>query len=60
MTFFRITNLKSRDEMMMELVWPAREHLPGYVDALEREWSADNVRREVSIREQLDPADFLP
>ncbi|MFL5538453.1 MAG: GNAT family N-acetyltransferase [Longimicrobiaceae bacterium] len=49
---------------MMELVWPAGEHLPGYVDALERGWSADNVRREAAIREQLDhiardPAGFL-
>jgi len=48
----------------MELVWPAEEHLAGYVDALERGWSADNVRREASIREQLehiarDSADFL-
>ena len=47
-----------------QLVWPAEEHLAGYVDALQRGWSADNVRREASIREQLDhiardPADFL-
>lgn len=50
--------------MGMELVWPAEEYLPGYVDALERGWSADNVRPEAAIREQLDhiardPADFL-
>jgi predicted acetyltransferase len=47
----------------LELVWPAEEHLPSYIAALERGWSADNVRPE-SAREQLehiarDPADFL-
>ena len=28
----------------MMLVWPAAGYLPGYVDALERGWSPDNVR----------------
>ena len=28
----------------MELVWPSRDHLPGYVDALKRGWSPDNLR----------------
>jgi len=37
----------------MKLVWPAREYLPGYVDALERGWSPDNVRGEVAAREEL-------
>ena len=38
----------------MNLVWPSREHLPGYVDALKRGWSPDNVRGEEAAREQLD------
>jgi predicted acetyltransferase len=37
---------------VVHLVWPAREYLPGYVDALQRGWSPDNLRREVG-REQL-------
>jgi predicted acetyltransferase len=48
----------------MTLVWPAREYLPGYVDALERGWSADNLRGEAAAREDLariteDPDAFL-
>lgn len=47
----------------MELVWPAPEHLPGYVQALEKGWSPDNLRPEAG-REQLsriasDPGLFL-
>ena len=38
----------------MKLVWPSREHLPGYVDALERGWSADNVRGDAAAREELE------
>jgi hypothetical protein len=26
------------DRLTMKLVWPSREHLPSYVDALERGW----------------------
>lgn len=37
----------------VRLVWPARKHLPAYVAALERGWSADNVRGEVAAREEL-------
>lgn len=37
----------------MELVWPSVDHLPSYVAALERGWSADNVRGEVAAREEL-------
>lgn len=37
----------------MQLVWPAREHLPEYRRALERGWSPDNVRLEAAAREQL-------
>jgi len=48
----------------MKLVWPARSYLPGYVDALERGWSADNLRGEAAAREELqriaaDPDAFL-
>ena len=28
----------------MQLVWPSRENLASYIDALERGWSPDNVR----------------
>ena len=38
----------------MNLVWPAREYLSGYVDALERGWSPDNVRREAVALEHLE------
>ena len=37
----------------MRLVWPAREHLPGYVAALERGWSADNLRGAAAAAEEL-------
>jgi predicted acetyltransferase len=37
----------------MTLVWPSREYLPGYVDALRRGWSPDNVRGKEAAREQL-------
>lgn len=50
-----------RDEVI--LVWPALEHLPGYVAALERDWSPDTLRPEAA-REELeriaaDPAAFV-
>jgi predicted acetyltransferase len=32
--------------VQMRLVWPAREYLPGYVEALQRGWSPDNMRQE--------------
>lgn len=38
----------------VRLVWPAAEFLPGYVAALERGWSADNVRGEIAGREELE------
>ena len=37
----------------MKLVWPSLEYLPSYVDALEREWSPDNVRGQVAAQEEL-------
>ena len=48
----------------LELVWPSAEYLPGYVAALERGWSADNVRGSIAADEELakirsDSAEFL-
>lgn len=37
----------------MKLVWPSREYLPGYVAALERGWSPDNLRGQVAVQEEL-------
>ena len=49
---------------MLQLVWPSREYLPGYVQALERGWAPDNVRGEAAAREALqkiskDPIAFI-
>src|SRR5689334_3277098 len=41
----------------MRLVWPAREHLPSYIVALERGWPPDSVRGEAASREELTPVD---
>ncbi|HLX22521.1 MAG TPA: GNAT family N-acetyltransferase [Usitatibacter sp.] len=38
----------------MELVRPGMEYLPSYRAALGRGWSADNVRKMVAVREELD------
>jgi predicted acetyltransferase len=47
----------------MDLVWPALEYLPSYVEALERGWSPDNQRPEAGQEELAriarDPAAFL-
>lgn len=48
----------------MQLVWPSPEHLASYAAALQRGWSPDNIRGEVTAREELariaeDPAAFL-
>jgi len=48
----------------MELVWPAERYLASYVAALERGWSADNVRGKTAADEELkkisqDRAGFL-
>ena len=48
----------------MQLVRPEALHLASYVAALERGWSADNVRGAVAAQEELgriadDPASFL-
>jgi predicted acetyltransferase len=37
----------------MTLVWPSREYLDSYADALRRDWSPDNLRAATS-REQLE------
>jgi predicted acetyltransferase len=37
----------------MELVRPTMAHLPSYVAALERGWSADTARSEIAVREEL-------
>jgi predicted acetyltransferase/GNAT superfamily N-acetyltransferase len=42
-----------RAAMTLQLVKPALEFLPGYKAALERGWSADNVRGDVATREEL-------
>jgi predicted acetyltransferase len=54
--------LRCHDDM--QLVWPSEEYLPGYVAALRRGWSPDNVRGEAAAREHLekiaaDPAEFV-
>ena len=38
----------------MELVQPTLAYLPGYVDALNRGWHADNTRGAAAIQEDLD------
>ena len=50
--------------MTVELVKPALDYLPSYVDALKRGWSPDNVRGLAAAEEQLreieaDPARFV-
>ena len=37
----------------LRLVPPAHEYLPGYVDALQRGWSPDNIRGAAATEEQL-------
>jgi predicted acetyltransferase len=38
----------------LELVWPGINHLPGYIAALERGWSPDNVRGAAAANQELD------
>lgn len=38
----------------IRLLRPTLEMLPGYVDALQRGWSPDNIRGEIAAREHLD------
>lgn len=58
----RLTPLS--EAVPIRIVVPAAEHLASYVAALERGWSADNVRGAVAAEEELaaiaaDPAAFL-
>lgn len=47
----------------MDLVWPDARYLAGYVDALRRGWSPDNLRPEANLEELAritkDPERFL-
>lgn len=47
----------------LQLVWPSPEHLPGYIAALERGWSPNNLRAEAGLEElaliRTDPDGFL-
>jgi predicted acetyltransferase len=53
----------SKASLPMRLVWPSSEYLPGYIRALERGWSPDNLRHEAAQEELelifVDPAQFL-
>ena len=44
----------------MQLVWPAAEHLPSYIAALERGWSSDSERAAAAAREELAKIDADP
>ena len=49
--------------MPLQLVFPAREYLDGYADALRRGWSPDNMRLEAGVEElaklEHDPDGFV-
>lgn len=58
------TAAASSSQPAMQLVRPATAHLAGYVDALQRGWSADNLRGAAAAQEELariaaDPDGFL-
>ncbi len=38
----------------VQIVWPAPQHLAGYVAALKRGWSADNLRGATAARTELE------
>ena len=48
---------------MMDLVWPEKRYLPGYVQALEQGWSPDNLRPQAALDELAriteDPDGFV-
>ncbi len=50
------------DLQAMHLVWPSERYLPGYVAALKRGWSPNNLRLEAGHEElekiTADPAQF--
>src|ERR1700682_432092 len=41
----------------MQLVWPAGQYLPAYIDALQRGWSPDNLRPKAAHEELARIAD---
>jgi len=48
----------------MRLLWPSRQYLPEYIDALKRGWSPDNMRGQAAADEELariasDPDEFV-
>jgi predicted acetyltransferase len=48
-----LNNVRLRREPLVQLVRPEPQHLPGYVAALERGWSADNTRGPDAAKEEL-------
>lgn len=59
-----MSNVRRRKRQSVQLVRPELEHLGSYVAALERGWSADNVRGQAAAEEELeriakDPSAFL-
>ena len=57
-------SVSAQSKELLELLRPAASHLPGYAAALERGWSADNVRGAVAAKEELeqireDPERFI-
>jgi predicted acetyltransferase len=44
--------LCGESELTVDLVWPAKEYLAGYVEALRQGWSPDNLRPE-AVAEEL-------
>jgi predicted acetyltransferase len=43
-----------REAPKVQLVRPAREHLPGYIEALRKDWSPDNMRGIAATKDQLE------
>jgi predicted acetyltransferase len=57
-------SIRAQSDQLLELLQPAASHLPGYVAALERGWSPDNVRGAAAAKEELeqirgDPERFI-
>jgi len=60
----RRMNGAPRSAAPLRLIRPTPDHLPGYIDALERGWSPDNVRGAAAAQEELaqirtDPQAFI-
>jgi predicted acetyltransferase len=58
-----IRKMTSEPRTPLQLVWPSHEHLAGYIAALERGWSPNNLRPEAGQEElaqiHADPERFL-